>query len=338
MLKALEAELDSLAEYANEMSRAKIFTNPYGRARTHGEPISHQSPPRLTTLFPYPRYSRFEMSSLLEAMDLCQEAYDGRDEQLKGALADQQKIDEAKRSFAAAAEVVVAFCKEEKGSMEAEAPAIQITPDDGAAIVKGKEMLATLEGYSGAARGKRAAQLAPAQAVGFLMNASEMDNKYTEYTVYQLKEGAMEQLEQQIRDKMTFVEAQLARAQADITPEQHAELKASFEHFDKDKSGMLNKDEFTAAIRSLDLSSPRRRRRPPSRSSPRAEGRRRDAPPHRLRMLHHLRPPTVQGQRHAGGPRRRVQRRRRRQDVVLAAELNATMKPPDAASSSTASR
>lgn len=119
------------------------------------------------------------MSSLLEAMDLCQEAYDGRDEQLKGALADQQKIDEAKRSFAAAAEVVVAFCKEEKGSMEAEAPAIQITPDDGAAIVKGKEMLATLEGYtSGAARDKRAAQLAPAQEQwDFLMNASEMDNK-----------------------------------------------------------------------------------------------------------------------------------------------------------------
>ena len=228
------------------------------------------------------------MSSLLEAMDLCQEAYDGRDEQLKAALADQQKIDEAKRSFAAAAEVVVAFCKEEKGSMEAEAPAIQITPDDGAAIVKGKEMLATLEGYtSGAARDKRAAQLAPAQEQwDFLMNASEMDNKcalgtrlghgtpptraapqrptaltsrasslhsrYTEYTMPQLK-SAMEQLEQLIRDKMTFVEAQLARAQADITPEQHAELKASFEHFDKDKSGMLNKDEFTAAIRSLDF-------------------------------------------------------------------------------------
>lgn len=137
-------------------------------------------PPALTTsLHPYRRYSRFEMSSLLEAMDLCQEAYDGRDEQLKGALADQQKIDEAKRSFAAAAEVVVAFCKEEKGSMEAEAPAIQITPDDGAAIVKGKEMLATLEGYtSGAARDKRAAQLAPAQEQwDFLMNASEMDNK-----------------------------------------------------------------------------------------------------------------------------------------------------------------
>ena len=223
------------------------------------------------------------MSSLLEAMDLCQEAYDGRDEQLKAALADQQKIDEAKRSFAAAAEVVVAFCKDEKGSMEAEAPAIQITPDDGAAIVKGKEMLATLEGYtSGAARDKRAAQLAPAQEQwDFLMNASEMDNKcapgrasdggrpharrllltsrassfhsrYTEYTMPQLK-SAMEQLEQLIRDKMTFVEAQLARAQADITPEQHAELKASFEHFDKDKSGMLNKDEFTAAIRSLDF-------------------------------------------------------------------------------------
>ena len=79
----------------------------------------------------------------------------------------------------AAAEVVVAFCKEEKGSMEAEAPAIQITPDDGAAIVKGKEMLSTLEGYtSGAARDKRAAQLAPAQEQwDFLMNASEMDNK-----------------------------------------------------------------------------------------------------------------------------------------------------------------
>ena len=226
------------------------------------------------------------MSSLLEAMDLCQEAYDGRDEQLKGALADQQKIDEAKRSFAAAAEVVVAFCKEEKehgGGGAGDRDHARRRRGDR----EGKEMLATLEGYtSGAARDKRAAQLAPAQEQwDFLMNASEMDNKcapgralgpgdashtpsaaphaltsrasslhsrYTEYTMPQLK-SAMEQLEQLIRDKMTFVEAQLARAQADITPEQHAELKASFEHFDKDKSGMLNKDEFTAAIRSLDF-------------------------------------------------------------------------------------
>ena len=138
--------------------------------------------------------------------------------------------------------------------MEAEAPAIQITPDDGAAIVRGKGMLTALEAHTtGAARDRRAAQLAPAQAQwDMLMERAEMDNKYTEYTMPQLK-SAMEQLEQLLRDKMTFIEAQLTRAQADITPEQFAELKASFDHFDKDKSGALNKDEFTAAIRSLDF-------------------------------------------------------------------------------------
>ena len=49
-LKALEAELDSLAEYANEMSRAKIFTNPYGTrfGHTGAHPHTHhtRTPPQ----------------------------------------------------------------------------------------------------------------------------------------------------------------------------------------------------------------------------------------------------------------------------------------------------
>merc|ERR1719424_608048 len=65
--------------------------------------------------------------------------------------------------------------------------------------------------------------------------------------------SALDQLEKLVRDAISLVEGQLARAVATITPEQHEELKAAFEHFDKTKDGQLNQVEFAAAMKSLDL-------------------------------------------------------------------------------------
>ena len=58
---------------------------------------------------------------------------------------------------------------------------------------------------------------------------------------------------QVLRDKRSFVEGQLARAQAEITSEQHEEIKKVFYHFDKTKDGLLNQLEFAAAIKAMDF-------------------------------------------------------------------------------------
>ena len=58
---------------------------------------------------------------------------------------------------------------------------------------------------------------------------------------------------QVIRDKVTLLEGQLARAQTDINPEQYEEIKAAFLHFDKSGDGMLNQVEFSAALRAMDF-------------------------------------------------------------------------------------
>merc|ERR1719174_127723 len=79
-----------------------------------------------------------------------------------------------------------------------------------------------------------------------------MDNPYTTYSMAGLK-GMVDMLEKLVRDKSNLVEGQLARAQATITPEQHAELEAAFKHFDKNKNGSLNNLEFGAAMKSLDF-------------------------------------------------------------------------------------
>ena len=84
------------------------------------------------------------------------------------------------------------------------------------------------------------------------MALAEVDNPYTHHTMPSLK-AAGDQLERVLRDRASLVEGQLARAQTDITPEQHAELKAAFKHFDHSGDGRLNRMEFEAAIKSMDF-------------------------------------------------------------------------------------
>jgi Ca2+-binding EF-hand superfamily protein len=45
----------------------------------------------------------------------------------------------------------------------------------------------------------------------------------------------------------------ISKAQSTITPEQLKEFEASFAHFDKDNSGMLDRIEFKAALSALSV-------------------------------------------------------------------------------------
>merc|ERR1719465_203878 len=65
--------------------------------------------------------------------------------------------------------------------------------------------------------------------------------------------AAFDQLEKLVRDKLNFVTGELTRAVVNITPEMHEELKKTFQHFDREKDGVLNKLQFSAAAKALDF-------------------------------------------------------------------------------------
>ena len=226
-LTEVSKELESVSSYAGEMNVMGIKKNPY---------------------------ARFELGDLEQMMSLCQAALDSRHTSVCAALERQKELDKQKKDFAAAADAVLEFVKAERAKYDELVPAISIKPDDTEAIARGKQMLAALDEHmSPAAREKRAAQLLPAQELSDkLMEAAELDNPYTRQTVMSLKTQT-DLLDKVLRDKRSFVEGQLARAQAEITPEQYEEIRKVFTHFDKSGDGLLNKLEFTAAIKAMDF-------------------------------------------------------------------------------------
>jgi actinin alpha len=199
-------------------------------------------------------YCRFPLSTLQAAMAECVEAAEARKARLEEALAQQMEFDAKKKAFAAAAEEVITKVAAEKAEVDGINKGLTIHPDDPAAIAKGKEIVAQLEEMSSLAnRERRAALFGPAQELNdWLVDAGELDNPYTRETVASIK-AQVEVLETLLRDKQSFLEAQLTRAQADISPEQYEEIKTNFAYFDKTGDGTLNKDEFAAVLKSLDL-------------------------------------------------------------------------------------
>jgi Ca2+-binding EF-hand superfamily protein len=63
----------------------------------------------------------------------------------------------------------------------------------------------------------------------------------------------VEVLEKDLRDKITFLEGQITRAQADISPEQKEEIQKNFSKFDKSGDGTLTVAEFGAVLKNVDL-------------------------------------------------------------------------------------
>ena len=197
-------------------------------------------------------YSRFHAADLSKALN---GAVAAADERAKRLAAERVKIsgtDQQKRDFAAAAEAALKFLQAEKQQLEATTPPLTVHPDDADSIAAGRAREAQLEEYAAKAS-ERAEQLAPAQELADMLFAkAEMDNPYTRQSMASLK-SAFDQLEKLVRDKLSFVSGQLARATVDISDEQAAELRKAFDHFDRDHSGRLNKLEFQATMKSMDF-------------------------------------------------------------------------------------
>jgi len=218
-----KAELEALAAYKEEMEAKGVTYNPY---------------------------ARFDIPSLEEALASCEEASAERVGRLGGERERLATIDTQKKEFAAAADVFIEWLKAEKITLEENTPVASIHPDNAEEIAAGKTKLAYLTEYKEKAP-ERAAQLTSAQTItDALLAVGELDNPYTKYSMPALK-GMVDMLEKLVRDKVNLIEGQLARAQATITPEQHAELEAAFKHFDKNKNNSLNQLEFAAAMKSL---------------------------------------------------------------------------------------
>ncbi len=196
-------------------------------------------------------YSRFVATDLKSALDGAVAAADERTKRLALERVKISGTDQQKRQFADSARAALKYLAEEKAGLEASTPTLHIHPDDADSIAAGHARKTLLEEYAAKAP-ERAEQLAPAQELADALFAkAEMDNPYTRQSMASLK-SAFDQLEKLVRDKLSLVSGQLARATVDITPEQHAELRRAFDHFDRDKSGKLNKFEFGATMKSMD--------------------------------------------------------------------------------------
>ena len=173
--------------------------------------------------------------------------------QIADARAHIAELDAQKKEFATLAEEALGFVKGERASVDGRVKGLAaINPDDAEAIANGNEQLGWLVEYA-SRNAERAARLDGAKRVSdSLMAAAEMDNPYTRQSMASLN-SAVDQLEKLVRDAISLVEGQLARANASITPEQKSELQEAFHHFDRTDDGKLNKVEYGAAMKSLDF-------------------------------------------------------------------------------------
>merc|ERR1719345_289883 len=195
-----------------------------------------------------------QASSVGEAEVEVAEAVAARDERLQGVLTSQKEFDAKKKIFADEVTSVAAKVSAEKAEVNTLCQSAGTVTDEPDSIAKGKEVLAAMEALTSIShRERRQGLIAPAQELnGWLVDAGELDNPYTREGVATLK-SQVEVLEKELRDKITLLEAQITRAQADISPEQMAEVKKNFLQFDKSGDGTLIAAEFGAVLKNLDL-------------------------------------------------------------------------------------
>merc|ERR1719324_2068160 len=182
------------------------------------------------------------------------EAVAAREERLQTVLTQQQEFDAKKKSFADEVAAVAEKVAAEAAEVDALAKGAGTVTDEPESIAKGKEVLEGLQALtSNANRDRRQALITPAQELNdWLVDKGELDNPYSEYGVATLK-SQVEVLEKDLRDKITFLEGQITRAQADISPEQKEEIMKNFSQFDKSGDGTLTVAEFGAVLKNLDL-------------------------------------------------------------------------------------
>uniref|UniRef100_A0A7S0JEU1 Calmodulin n=1 Tax=Calcidiscus leptoporus TaxID=127549 RepID=A0A7S0JEU1_9EUKA len=220
-----DAELEQCATFGDEMTEMGITKN---------------------------AYSRFTLFDLQRFMAEVKRCFEQRQEELQASLDRQKYIEEQKLAFAKAAEMVLVYVREQKQTLEAVAPAINVREEDPASVAHGKQVQAALEEQlTATARDERLAQLKTAQELSdFLLEAAATDNPHTRETVSSL-EAQVASLEKVIRDKHTFLVSMISQAQVQVSAEQYEEIKKAHAHFDKSGNGSLNALEFNGAMRAM---------------------------------------------------------------------------------------
>jgi len=119
------------------------------------------------------------------------------------------------------------------------------------------DLKATLSFYQGKYSDLKnlGAQLPQIQGAELQCDAANIDeNEFTDHTYDDLA-FEFEQLNKNYSKKITFIESQIAAAEqsSKISPEQMAEFKESFHHFDSQKNGRLSKLDFKSALSGLGI-------------------------------------------------------------------------------------
>ena len=198
-------------------------------------------------------YSRFKVEELAEALSGVEGAINERASRIAQERGRIARNDEKKKQFAAEADKVLAFLKQEGALLDEKAGGGRpVHPDDAESIALGHATLSWFNEYAGASASRAEVLHAAHELSDELMASAELDNPYTHESMASLKAG-LNKLEKRVRDVINLVDGQLTRAVVSITTEQQQELKEAFHHFDKSGDGRLNEVEFAAAMRSMDF-------------------------------------------------------------------------------------
>lgn len=169
-----------------------------------------------------------------------------RDNTLQAELKKQQNNESLRRQFAEKANGV--------------GPWIEKQMDAVAAIGMGmhgsvlEDQLNRLKDYESAVVGNKAIMEEMEKIHQAVQESMIFENRYTQYTMETLRVG-WEQLLTSINRTINEVENQiLTRDSKGISQEQLNEFRASFNHFDKSRTGRLNPDEFKSCLISLGYS------------------------------------------------------------------------------------
>jgi len=193
---------------------------------------------------PYAVHSQEELS---EKFAKLQEAIPQRQAQLDAEGQKQAARSALCARFAEAAQVTYGNV----GGLEAQVKAVDVdtTTDLEAQLETLKGVQSEVEGH--------AAQLAEVEALSKEMESELIfENKHSKLTIEMLR-GEVQRLGTAIRSVEASVQNQiLTRDSTNITDEQMGEYRTSFAHFDKDKSGELDRLEFRGCLISLGVDIP----------------------------------------------------------------------------------
>ncbi|KAH1168416.1 hypothetical protein KIL84_003899 [Mauremys mutica] len=183
---------------------------------------------KLSGVNPYTNLSHLDIAS---KWDTVKQLVPHRDQTLQEELARQQANERLRRQFAAQANEIGHISVDISGSLEDQMNHLKQQEQN---IINYKSNIDKLEGDH---------QL--------IQEALVFDNKHTSYTMEHIRVG-WEQLLTTIARTINEVENQiLTRDAKGISQEQMNEFRASFNHFDRKRNGMMDPDDFRACLISM---------------------------------------------------------------------------------------